>query len=244
MTKDYGKITGTQAMSFEFTHHWCTKEQDRTALHQSFLTPPQGSLSGAAGIGFMLAGSQIHLASPSPCLDLQMGKSSVVEGKNTYWISHTPDILLQLPLHCGILGWEWSMGPSFLTSALEPKSERVTPELTALKLSCGDPSFGDTDALCLIFSLWHFCQPLVIPWTPLFALFSSSLHFVTHNSFFSPEQTSSSYWLGELLCSTQRLKVPFFIDLPWDSFTYKLILLLVFCVYQRQGSKQNPGKLG
>lgn len=55
------------------------------------------------------------------------------------------------------------MGPSFLTSALEPKSERVTPELTALKLSRGDPSFGDTDALCLIFSLWQFCQPLVIP---------------------------------------------------------------------------------
>lgn len=109
-----------------------------------------------------------------------MGKSSVVEGKNTDWISHTSEILLQLPLHCGIWGWNWSVGPSFLTSVLEHKSERVTPKLTAFNLSCGDQSLGNIDALCLSFSLWHFCQPLMIPWTPLFALSSSSLHLVTH----------------------------------------------------------------
>lgn len=82
-----------------------------------------------------------------------MGKSSVVEGKNTGGISHTPEILLQLPLHCGILGWNWSVGPSCLTSALEHKSERVTPKLTALNPSCGDQSFGNIDALCSAFPL-------------------------------------------------------------------------------------------
>lgn len=152
-------------MSFVFTHHWCTKEQDRRALHQLSLTPPpRPSPSGAAGVGFRLAGSPRRSASPRPCLDVQMGKSSVVEGKNTGGILHTPEILLQLPLHCGILGWNWSVGPSFLTSALEHKSERVTPKLTALNPSCGDQSFGNIDALCSAFpfgisaSPWRFLE--------------------------------------------------------------------------------------
>ena len=128
------------------------------------------------GLGLGWQGPQRHLASPSPSLDPQMGKSSVLEGMNTHWISHTPEFLLQLPLFftvecwAGIGWWALVFWPLFWSTSLSMSLPCSMP-FNCPPIACRDQSFGNTDVLCLIACLWHFCQSLVILRTRMFACF-------------------------------------------------------------------------